>query len=203
MTDSIFEATPTHKADSGIPYPNIPARKLLRLPIWLYRTGLGGLLNRFHIMLLTTEGRKSGLPRHTAIEYRAHGSKIYVVSAWGERSDWYRNLLVNPTVSLRQGERSLSAQAHPVTDTGEALRVLNLFRKTAPAWYDALLTQLSTEQNVNRMNLPNISSEFTIVRFEPLSDHLVLPVVPTDRRWVWLVGLSLVLFLMFVRRTKA
>ena len=202
MEDTIFEVTEVQSV-SAIPYPNLVTRKLLRLPIWMYRAGLGWLMNLLQIMVLTTEGRKTGLPRHTAIEFRAHGRKLYVVSAWGERPDWYRNLLANPSVSLFQGNNRFSAQAQPVTDSSEALRVLNLFRKTAPARYDAIMSLMSTRDTVSMDNLPDISGEFTIVRFDPVPGRLLLPTVPTDRRWVWPAVLAGLLLMMVVRRTKA
>lgn len=201
MADSVFEVAAVQTP--GIPYPNFVVRKLLRLPIELYRAGLGWLLNRLHIMVLTTEGRVSGLPRYAAIEYRAHGSKIYAVSAWGERPDWYQNLLAHPTVSLSLGDQHFSAHAQTVTDPSEALRVLNVFRKAAPARYDAIMTQLSTKPAVNRLNLPDVSSEFTIVRFDLDGKLLTLPVVMADRLWVWpaLLG-GLLLAALVVRRIK-
>jgi deazaflavin-dependent oxidoreductase (nitroreductase family) len=159
-------------------------------------------------MILTTQGRKSGLPRHTAIEYRAHGRKLYVISAWATRPDWYQNLVANPVVSLRLGERKLSADAHVVTDSDEALRVLNVFRKTAPAVYDALMTRLSSEDAVSRKNLPDVSDQFTIVRFEPVDGRsLTLPTVEADWRWIWPLALFVIFVLLVVgdagRRAKA
>jgi deazaflavin-dependent oxidoreductase (nitroreductase family) len=159
---------------------------LLRLPIWLYRLGFGELVNAFHIMVLTTRGRKSGVPRHTAIEYRAHGSKTYIVSAWGERPNWYQNLVENPIVSLRQGQRRLVARAEVIEDRAEVLRALYLFRKTAPVIYDVVLARLSNENAVNRKNLPDVSHEFTVVRLDPATDVQGLPAVTDDWRRIWL-----------------
>lgn len=52
-----------------LPYPSHSAlRSLFRLPILLYRLGLEPLVG-WGFMILTTTGRKSGLPRRTAIEY--------------------------------------------------------------------------------------------------------------------------------------
>ncbi|MFL7870015.1 MAG: nitroreductase family deazaflavin-dependent oxidoreductase, partial [Anaerolineales bacterium] len=71
--------------------PSKALRFGLRLPIWLYRLRLGWLLgDRF--LMLTHTGRKSGLPRHVVIEVVQHDKETdtyYVVSGWGEKSDWY------------------------------------------------------------------------------------------------------------------
>lgn len=205
------QSTPTISINSlaeQIPYPNGIFRHLLRLPIWFYRLGLGSLMNFIHIMVLTTRGRTTGIPRHTAIEYRAHGSKIYVVSAWGSRPQWYQNLLVNPIVSLRQGKRSFKASAHKVDDPDEALRALYLFRKTAPVIYDPVLARLSSENAINGKTLPNVSHEFTVVRLDPEDSAEHLPTVTEDLKAFWLIALLVgtITFILILfagtRRTK-
>ncbi|HET7091915.1 MAG TPA: nitroreductase/quinone reductase family protein, partial [Thermomicrobiales bacterium] len=39
-----------------------------------------------------------------------------IFSGWGVRSDWYRNLLANPEVTIKVGARTLRATAVPVQD---------------------------------------------------------------------------------------
>jgi deazaflavin-dependent oxidoreductase (nitroreductase family) len=85
----------------------------LRLPIWLYRLRLGGLLgNRF--LMLTHIGRKSGLAHQTVIEvvrYDKEKDTYYVVSGWGEKSDWYQNIHKVPHVTIHVGGRKFQAAA--------------------------------------------------------------------------------------------
>jgi deazaflavin-dependent oxidoreductase (nitroreductase family) len=165
-------------------------RWLLNLPLLLYRLGLGPLMDRVHLMVLSTWGRHSGMPRHTAIEYRAHGSKVYVVSAWGRRAQWYRNLQVQPVVRLRRGWRSYSAQATVVTDPGEALRALQLFRNTSPVIYDTVLAYLSNRESVNAHTLGEVARHFTIVRLDPSTETPGPPPIRADLVWLWaLLGL--------------
>ncbi len=165
-----------------LPYPGEFFRRLLRLPIWLYRLGLGPLLENVHLMVLTTAGRTSGLPRYTAIEYRLHGSKTYIISAWGERPHWYKNLLAHPVVGVAQGGRRFMARATVIYDPGEATRVLYLFRKRAPAIYDALLARLSREETVSARTVPTITDHFVIVRLDPAPDASGPPPVQADWR---------------------
>lgn len=192
---------PATPPNGRLPYPGGLSRRLVRLPIWLYRLGLGGLMRLMRLMVLTTWGRKSGLPRHTAIEYRTHGSKIYVISAWGRRPNWYRNLIEQPVVRVRLGGRGFSARAQVVEDTGEALRVLYLFRKRAPVVYDPILAYLSDHQALNRRTLPDVSHKFTIVRLEPSQEVVGPPGVEADWKWVWpLAGLVLLALGWLLRR---
>jgi hypothetical protein len=119
------------------------ARPLYRLPIMLYRVGLGRLLTTVPIALLHAQD----LTRHTPIPlvYRRHGNKLYVLSVLGEQAAWMHALEDAPQVTLRIGNRGYAAQGYRVTDTGEIQRVLYLFRRTAPVKVDTLLTWLSMD----------------------------------------------------------
>ncbi|SFQ04009.1 deazaflavin-dependent oxidoreductase, nitroreductase family [Amycolatopsis arida] len=91
-------------------------RLLFRLPIHLYRLGLGWLLgDRF--LLLTHVGRVSGRTRRTVIEVIEHDPRAgdYVVcSGYGPRADWYRNVLTTPEVTIQVGRHVLPATAVPL-----------------------------------------------------------------------------------------
>lgn len=191
---------------TSIPYPSGPVRALLRVPLLLYRLGFGEALNNLHIMVLVTRGRKSGLPRYTPIEYRRHGSKIYLVSGWGTRPNWFQNLLENPLPTLQLGRRAQAARAQLVTDSAEALRALYLFRRTAPGRYDAVLSRL-IDESVTTRTLPNLSGQFTIVRLDLTSAPPPLPGVPRDLTWLpplaLLAGLGLLALRVMPRRRKA
>jgi deazaflavin-dependent oxidoreductase (nitroreductase family) len=80
----------------------------------LYDLGLGLLLGRF-ILLLTTTGRKSGLPRTTPLQYEKIDGAYYVGSARGAQADWFRNLVANPRVEVRVKSQRWCGQADPVT----------------------------------------------------------------------------------------
>ncbi len=92
--------------------PSRILRRVLRLPIWLYRLRLGWLLgNRF--LLLHHTGRKSGQVRETVIEVVKRdpaADMFYVVSGWGRRSDWYLNIQKNPLATIHVGARSIQVR---------------------------------------------------------------------------------------------
>ena len=176
-----------------IPYPTGLLRLALRMPLTLFRLGLGDLLNSMRLLILTTRGRKSGQARHVAVEYRRHGSKIYIISGWAERPDWYQNLLADPLVTIQLGRHSLSALADKVTDPAEALRAVNLFRRDAPTRYDAVLGRL-VDDEISGFKLPDVSPQFTIVCLDIIADEPLLPGLSMDRIWLWpaaIIGLVL------------
>ena len=80
-------------------------RLMFRAPIWLYRLGLGGVLGK-RFLLLNHTGRKSGLPRQTVLEvvdYNKTSNTYYIVSGYGEQSDWYKNIRKTPDVTIQVG----------------------------------------------------------------------------------------------------
>lgn len=187
-----------------IPYPNRFTRSLLRLPITFQRLGLGWLLSFAPLMVVTTRGRKSGLPRYTTLEYRRHGSKLYVVSGFGTRPHWYQNLLCDPNVTLKIGRNIYAARAYPVEDRSEALRGLYMFRRMLSILGMGEFERSSSESSggsaVRYYELPDMVHEYTIVRFELGDTPSGLPAVPADRVWVWPMLAALGLFIGAVRR---
>lgn len=116
-----------------------PPRGLLRLffrsPILVYRLGLGGIglggLTGKRIML-TTVGRKSGKPRRAVVDVMRHDAATgtyYVISAWGERSDWYRNLLANPSLRAQVGWRSFAAKATVLSESHAGQMMIEYARR--------------------------------------------------------------------------
>ncbi|MCU7730982.1 nitroreductase family deazaflavin-dependent oxidoreductase [Actinoplanes sp. KI2] len=70
-------------------------RLLWRLPILLYRCGLGPLLGH-RVMLLTHTGRTTGKPRQAVVEVVFEDQRGYVAaSGFGPRADWYRNVMAH------------------------------------------------------------------------------------------------------------
>jgi deazaflavin-dependent oxidoreductase (nitroreductase family) len=85
--------------------PNSALKLGLRLPLCLYRLGLGRLLGH-RFLLLTHRGRKSGLIRRTTLEvilYDTSARESVVLSALGKKADWYRNIEASPALEVETG----------------------------------------------------------------------------------------------------
>ena len=93
-------------------------RLFFRIPIHLYRLGLGWLFGG-RIMLLNHVGRVSGKPREAILEVVAHDpadDSFVVASGWGPTAAWYRNIRHTPDVSIQVGRRTISVTAEPLTE---------------------------------------------------------------------------------------
>jgi deazaflavin-dependent oxidoreductase (nitroreductase family) len=85
-------------------------RLALRLPVYLYRLNLDWLFGH-RCLLLVHRGRKSGLLRETVLEvirYDSTTTESIVLSGWGEKANWYRNIEASPALEIKTGGRRYS-----------------------------------------------------------------------------------------------
>jgi deazaflavin-dependent oxidoreductase (nitroreductase family) len=119
--------------------PHGALRLGLRLPIWLYRFHLGWLLgNRF--LLLHHIGRTSGKSRQSVIEVVKHDEEsdsYFVVSGWGDKSDWYQNVHKNRDVIIAVGRRKLQVHAADIP-LSEAVDILEEYTRHHPTAFKEL-----------------------------------------------------------------
>ncbi|MFN8678817.1 MAG: nitroreductase family deazaflavin-dependent oxidoreductase [Thermomicrobiales bacterium] len=96
--------------------PNAFRKWFFKSPVSVYRGPIGDVMKKRCVMLLTTIGRKSGLPRTSGVSFMPVGDTYIVFSGWGIQSDWYKNLLANPDVTIQVGNKHIKATAKPVED---------------------------------------------------------------------------------------
>ena len=84
------------------------------------------------VMLLTTIGRKSGLPRQTPLQFEEVDGTYYIASARGQAADWFKNICANPKVHFQIQEREFDALAEPITDPARIADFLELRLKRHP-----------------------------------------------------------------------
>ncbi|MFF1919905.1 nitroreductase family deazaflavin-dependent oxidoreductase [Streptomyces sp. NPDC058221] len=122
----------THRSAAS-PGPRRPAspagwrRTALRLPVHMFRAGLGPLF-RGRLLLLVHTGRSSGQSRLTAVEVvesaTVDGRRSWTVaSGFGPAADWYRNLKRTPQATVQVGRRfhAVTASELPAEEGGELM----------------------------------------------------------------------------------
>ncbi|NUS25501.1 MAG: nitroreductase family deazaflavin-dependent oxidoreductase, partial [Streptomyces sp.] len=78
--------------------------------------------------LLETTGRTSGLPRRTPLGGRRVGDSFWLVSEFGERSQYVRNIKADPRVRVRLRGRWHTGVAHLLPDDDPVARLRGLPR---------------------------------------------------------------------------
>jgi deazaflavin-dependent oxidoreductase (nitroreductase family) len=171
-----------------LPYPSGWVKWLYKSPIFLYRLGLGFIVGRL-FMVLTTTGRKSGQPRRTAIEFHEFEGRVTVMSGWGTRADWYRNLHANPLATIQTWRGAQSSRARRITSDEELVRAFRW--ASANPSMRAMMQVAGFEMTLEQFLAQK--ERFTFVTFEPADDPTPEP-LKADLTWIWAILLPVVLF---------
>ncbi|MEO7121853.1 MAG: nitroreductase family deazaflavin-dependent oxidoreductase [Lacisediminihabitans sp.] len=114
----------------------LKTRWIVRAPIGLFRAGLGFLFAG-RLLLLEHVGRVSGEPRYVVLEtvVRRGKDEVIVASGFGDKAQWFRNLVVNPQCHISIGTRRRVPALARVLGLDEASDVLDQYRSAHPkAW---------------------------------------------------------------------
>ena len=88
---------------------------------------------------LTTTGRVSGRPHTIEIWFALNGHTLYMLSGGRDTSDWVKNALRLPDVTVRIKDRTIAGKARLARDAEEdALARQLLFEKYQPSSEDDL-----------------------------------------------------------------
>lgn len=152
---------------TGLQRPRRFLWKLIRLPPrLLYRLGLGPLVGQV-VLLLTTIGRKSGLPRTTPLQYEEVDGAIYIGAARGRKADWFRNIVANPQVEVQVKSRRFRGVAEPVTDPIRIADFLALRLQRHPRMMGAILRSAGLPSAPDRAQLEEYAAGRAMVVIRP------------------------------------
>jgi deazaflavin-dependent oxidoreductase (nitroreductase family) len=121
------------------------------------------------VLLLTTTGRKSGLPRTTPLQYEVIDSVYYVASARGPAADWFRNLQANPHVQVRAGDNQFDALAEAITDPIRVADFLEYRLQRHPRMIGAMLRMEGLPADHTRDELEKFAAEKAVVVLHKLN----------------------------------
>ena len=110
------------------------------------------------MLLLEHIGRKSGARRSAVLEVVDHpGTDEYViVSGFGERSQWYRNVVADPHVRVSVGvRRNVPALAAPMTREA-AEETLDRYAEHHPRTWRMLQQAMASALDVPDLRLPMV-----------------------------------------------
>lgn len=118
----------SRSADGG--QPNAALRWLFRAPTLLYHGGGGHLLGH-RFLLLVHIGRRTGRRHETVLEvmeYRENGPELLVMSAFGRKADWLRNIEAARSAEVTIGSRHFTV-VHRLLDSDEAVGVVQSYEQ--------------------------------------------------------------------------
>jgi len=157
------------KTSERIPPTGIK-RVFFRAPIWLYQIHLGWLMgNRF--LKLTHTGRVSGKPRQVVLEVVMHDAQeniYYVAAAWGEKSDWVKNIRANPKVEVQVGSQNYNMLAEELSPDQSELVILDYARRH-PTAMASLARYMGYELDGSEADFRKLGRKLLMFSFTPRS----------------------------------
>jgi len=85
-------------------------------------------LSRDREINITVTGRKSGRRISRPVWFVSEGDKVYLLPVEGSDTQWYQNVLKNPSMRIDARGASAEFQAVPITDAKQVPSVVEKFR---------------------------------------------------------------------------
>ncbi|HYY73045.1 MAG TPA: nitroreductase family deazaflavin-dependent oxidoreductase [Candidatus Bathyarchaeia archaeon] len=86
-------------------------------------------LSRYREINITVTGRKSGRAITNPVWFVLADEKLYLLPVSGSDTQWYKNVLENPTIRINAGGAEGKFKAVPLTDAKQVSSVVEKFRK--------------------------------------------------------------------------
>lgn len=171
--------------------------------IAMWRLGLGGMINFWpavvgRIMVIQHTGRKSGLLRRTPVNYALVGDDIYCVAGYGEKTDWYCNVLANPQVEIWLPDGWWRGAAEELT--GEA-RHIDLIRQVLVASGFAAYAAGIDPRKMDDEALAGATADYRLVRIHKVAERTGKD-GPGELAWIWPLATMVLLPLVFGRSKR-
>jgi deazaflavin-dependent oxidoreductase (nitroreductase family) len=85
-------------------------------------------LSRSREITITVTGRKSGRAISIPVWFVSDDDKLYLLPVQGPDTQWYKNVLKNPSLRVKAGSAEAEVQAAPITDAKQVSSVVEKFR---------------------------------------------------------------------------
>lgn len=170
-----------------------------RFMILLWKLGLADWLNLWpsvfgQFMVITHIGRKSGFKRLTPVNYAVIDGEIYCCAGFGKGSDWYQNILANPTVEVWLTEGRWIGEAKDVSSNPNFLPIIREVLRCSG--FAAPLFGVDPKK-LNDTQLAQITAEYKLVHITRLDEKTGRD-GPGELAWIW--PLIAVILLLVKRR---
>jgi deazaflavin-dependent oxidoreductase (nitroreductase family) len=158
----------------------------------IHRAGLGAWLGSpigGCMLLLRVRGRKSGIVREVPLNYLVADGSVWIIAGFGPATEWYRNLLADPSVEVLLPTRRLTGTAVEVRSPAVRARIIPaLIRATGlPSFLAGVNPWTATE-----VQITDALDFVPLIRIDPADGWLDPgPDDPGGRAWIWRQALVL------------
>jgi deazaflavin-dependent oxidoreductase (nitroreductase family) len=85
-------------------------------------------LSRSREINITVTGRKSGRTISIPVWFISEDNKLYLLPVNGSDTQWYKNVLKNPSIQIEAGGAKAERKVAPITDPKQVASVVEKFR---------------------------------------------------------------------------
>ena len=86
-------------------------------------------LTRVYEITLSVKGRKSGRDISRPVWFVHEGNTLYLLPVQGSDTNWYKNLLVEPTLKISvNGGEEMPVRGKPITDSNRVNDIVRKFK---------------------------------------------------------------------------
>lgn len=174
-----------------------------RFMVLMFRLGLGNWGNgpqTSQVMVLVHKGRKSGLLRKTPVNYAVVDDQIYCTAAFGQRADWYRNVVADPHVQVWLPDGWYAGEAEEVPPD-DPQRLALMRQVLIASGFAAPLFAGVNPKTISDDKLAEISAPYRLIRIYP-TEACTGPGGPGDLAWIWPLSSAVLLGLLFLGRRR-
>jgi len=161
----------------------------------MFRLGLGSMVGNplsGYIMVIKTTGRKTGKTRYTPVNYGIFQGDLYCLAGWGQLSDWYRNIQVDPKIEIIHPDGPLAGIVEEISDPVKRIFLMRMVLKNAgfAGFFEGFnpfkVTDAELEQKLGNLSL---------LRIHPngLGNGAADPT-----GWLWILGLVCSVLLIYL-----
>ncbi|MFX1533214.1 MAG: nitroreductase family deazaflavin-dependent oxidoreductase [Promethearchaeota archaeon] len=116
------------------------------------------------LLILSTKGRKSGKIRKSGLEYFRINNAIHIISGFGQKSDWFKNMIANPDhVYVQVGFRKFHANIE-VLEEAETEDVFRWFAKNHSTYMKAGFGWNPKQDNPETADFSSLTRILKVIR---------------------------------------
>jgi deazaflavin-dependent oxidoreductase (nitroreductase family) len=95
----------------------------------MHNNALKERLSRSSEIKIDVTGRKSGRTISNPVWFVLDGDELYLLPVTGSDSQWYKNVLRNPSIQVKAGGSEAEVKAIPIKDAKQVSSVVEKFRQ--------------------------------------------------------------------------
>ena len=85
-------------------------------------------LDRAYEITLSVKGRKSGRDIPRPVWFVSEGNTVYLLPVQGSDTNWYKNILIDPTLKISINNEEISVRGKPITDSSGINDIVSKFK---------------------------------------------------------------------------